>query len=63
MTDALAAIATVALIAAFIAASWWYFRRIGTGKADPIINPSWTSPMRPASPPPPLHDPHPDDRP
>lgn len=57
MTEILAAVVCLLLIALFIAMSLWYFKRIRDGRADPIINPSWTTNMRPASPPPPLHDP------
>ena len=45
------------LMALFIFGSWWYFKRIRDGRADPVINPSWTTNMRPTSPPPPLHGP------
>jgi hypothetical protein len=54
----LAAAACFALMALFIFGSWWYFKRIRDGRADPVINPSWTTNMRPASPPPPLNDPN-----
>lgn len=37
------AVGTVGLMALFVAASLWYFRRIGEGRADPVISPSWTT--------------------
>ena len=58
MIEILAAVGCLVLMALFIAGSWWYFKRIRDGRADPVINPSWTSTMRPASPPPLLHDPN-----
>lgn len=57
MTGVLLVVGTVALMALFVAASLWYFRRIGEGRADPVINPSWTTMMRPTLPPPPLTPP------
>ncbi|MGV0834182.1 hypothetical protein [Mycolicibacterium thermoresistibile] len=61
MTETLLGIAGVALMVLFVVGSLWYFRRIRDGRADALVNPSWTSDMRPASPPPPLRGPdHPE---
>ncbi|BBX55441.1 hypothetical protein MSHO_07860 [Mycobacterium shottsii] len=57
MTEIVAAVGCFMLMALFIAATLWYFKRIRDGRADPVINPSWPTMMRPTSPPPPLHDP------
>jgi hypothetical protein len=57
MVEILAPAACLVVMAVFVASSWWYFRRIRDGRADPVVNPSWTTNMRPASPPPPLEDP------
>jgi hypothetical protein len=56
MVAIVAAAACLAAMALFIAGSWWYFRRIRDGRADPVISPSWPSTMWPASPPAALHD-------
>lgn len=55
MVSFIAAAASVALMTLFIFGTWRYLKRIRDGRADPIIDPSWTSNMRPASPPPHLH--------
>lgn len=60
MIEILITVGCLALMALFVAASLWYFRRIRDRRVDPLVNPSWTTGMRPASPPPPLR--HPDDR-
>ncbi len=49
--------ATFVLMAMFIAVWLWYVRRIGKGSAGPVIDPSWTTIMRPNTPPPFLHAP------
>lgn len=49
MTEIVAAVVAVVLIAFFIYLSLKYFRKIGRGEADPVINPSWTSNMRPTT--------------
>ena len=54
MTEILAAIGGLALMALFVAGALWYFRRIRSGRAGPLIDPSWPTNMRPASPPPSL---------
>jgi hypothetical protein len=36
----------LALMALFVVAALWYFRRIRDGRVDPLVNPSWTSDMR-----------------
>lgn len=59
MTETLLGIAGIALMVLFVVGSLWYFRRIRDGRADPVINPSWPSIMRPSSPPPPLRGPDP----
>lgn len=48
--EIVAAVVGVALMAAFVAGSLRYFRRIRTGRADPVVNPAWPDIMRPASP-------------
>ncbi len=63
MTEILAVIIGVALMTLFVVGSLRFFTRIRDDRADPIINPSWTSDMRPVSPPPPLRDPDQTDRP
>jgi hypothetical protein len=57
MAEILAAAVCLVLMALFIFGSWWYFKRIRDGRADPVISPSWTINMRPANPPAPLDDP------
>ena len=53
----LAAVGCLMLMAIFIVASLSYFKRIRDGRADPFVNPSWPTILRPTSPPSPLHDP------
>ena len=53
MFEIVAAVVGVVLMALFVAGSIRYFRRIGAGRADPLVDPSWTEMMRPSSPPPP----------
>ncbi len=55
MTEALIAIASLTLMALFIWATLRYFRRIRDDRADPLVSPSWTNDMRPASPPRPFN--------
>lgn len=62
MTEIVAAIGGLALMALFVAGSLFYFRRIRSGRADPLIDPSWPTNMRPASPPPSLRPNAPDER-
>jgi hypothetical protein len=55
----LAAILSTAGMAVAIAVSAWYFGRIRDVRADPYVNPSWPSTMRPprtALPEPPYRD-------
>jgi hypothetical protein len=52
--EILVTVGCLALMALFVVAGLWCFRRIRDGRVDPLVNPSWTSDMRPASPPPPL---------
>lgn len=52
MTEVLATIAMVVLMALFIVVSIRYFKKIRDNEADPIIDPSWPTIMRPSSPPP-----------
>jgi hypothetical protein len=47
MTEVLAAIVMVVAMSLFDAGSLWYFRRIRQGRADPLVNPSWTTTLRP----------------
>jgi hypothetical protein len=49
MTEIIAAIVALVLMALFIYLSLKYFRKIGRGEADPIVNPSWTTNMRPTT--------------
>lgn len=49
MIDILAAIASLVLVALFILATLHYLRRIRAGRVDPLVSPSWTEDMRPAS--------------
>lgn len=55
MADLIAPIVTLVVIALFIAAWVFYFRRVRQGRADPIVDPSWPSNLRPL--PRHLHDP------
>jgi hypothetical protein len=55
--DLLALVACITVMAAFLWLTYRYFQRIRDGRADPVINPSWTTNMRPTSPPPKLHRP------
>lgn len=50
MTEVVAAIVGLILMALFVFGSWRYFRRIRDGRADPLVDPSWTTDMRPSSP-------------
>jgi hypothetical protein len=58
MTEVLAAIVMVVAMSLFVAGSLWYFRRIRQGRADPLVNPSWTTTLRP----PPVQLPEPEAR-
>ena len=49
--EAVAGISLVVLMALFVWLSLRYFKKIGRGDAAPIIDPSWPTNMRPASPP------------
>ncbi|BBX09928.1 hypothetical protein [Mycolicibacterium aichiense] len=49
MKEIIAAVVGVVLIALFIYLSLRYFRKIGRGEADPVINPGWTTDMRPTT--------------
>lgn len=50
MTEALIAIVTLLLMSLFLWLSIRYFRKIRDGRIDPLVSPSWTNDMRPASP-------------
>lgn len=50
MVEVIAPIVGLLLMAVFFFGSWRYFRRIRDGRADPVIDPSWTTDMRPPSP-------------
>lgn len=50
MTEALIAIVTLMLMVIFLWVSIRYFRKIRDGRVDPLVSPSWTNDMRPASP-------------
>lgn len=49
MSEIVWPIVGVLLMAIFIYLSLKYFRKIGRGEADPVIDPSWTSIMRPTT--------------
>jgi hypothetical protein len=55
MTDVLAITITVLVIAMVIGAWVFYLRRIRQNRADPVVDPSWPSTVRP--PPRYLHEP------
>jgi hypothetical protein len=50
-SDLFALVAMLALVALMVAAFFWHARRIGDGRADPIVSPDWGPYQRPASPP------------
>lgn len=47
MTDLIAPIVTFAVMALFVAAWVFYLRRVRQGRADPVVDPSWPSNLRP----------------
>ncbi|MDX1886052.1 hypothetical protein [Mycolicibacterium sp. 120270] len=47
MADLLAPTLTLLAIALFIGASAFYFRLVRQGRADPVVDPSWPSNLRP----------------
>lgn len=49
MMEVIAPIVGLILVALFIFGSWRYFRRIRDGRVDPVVDPSWTTDMRPSS--------------
>ncbi|WP_123025449.1 hypothetical protein [Mycolicibacterium stellerae] len=55
MTGLIAPIITIAVMALFVAAWVFYLRRVRQGRADPVVDPSWPSNLRPM--PRRLHDP------
>ena len=55
MTDLLAPALTLLVIGLFIGAWVFYLRRVRQGRADPVVDPSWPSNLRPM--PRTLHDP------
>ena len=55
MTDLLAPALTLAAIGLLLAGGVFYFRRVRQGRADPVVDPSWPSNLRPM--PRHLHDP------
>ncbi len=50
MIEVLAVIGCLLLMVLFLVGSLQYFRRIRDGRADPLVDPSWTADMRPPSP-------------
>jgi hypothetical protein len=52
MTQIVGALVTLAVMTVFVAGSLRYFRRIRAHRADPVIDPSWPTIMRPSNPPP-----------
>ena len=55
MADLIAPIVTIAVMALFVAAWVFCLRRVRQGRADPVVDPSWPSNLRPM--PRSLHDP------
>lgn len=55
MADLLAPIITLLGMGLFVAAWVFYLRRVRQGRADPVVDPSWPSNLRPM--PRHLHDP------
>jgi hypothetical protein len=47
MTEIVAPILSMAAVALVLVARWWYLRRIPQGRADPVIDPSWPTMVRP----------------
>jgi hypothetical protein len=47
MTDLIAPIVTIAVMALFVAAWVFYLRRVRQGRVDPVVDPSWPSNLRP----------------
>ena len=43
MTDLIAPIITISVMAFFVAAWVFYLRRVRQGRADPVLDPSWPS--------------------
>lgn len=52
MTGLIVSVVSLALMGLGIVGALWYFKRIRDGRADPVVDPSWPTIMRPASPPP-----------
>jgi hypothetical protein len=55
MTDVLAPIIAILVIGLFVGSWVFYLRRVRQGRADPVVDPSWPSNLRPI--PRQLHDP------
>lgn len=55
MTEVLAPIITILAIGLFVGSWMFYLRRVRQGRADPVVDPSWPSNLRPL--PRQLHDP------
>jgi hypothetical protein len=55
MTDVLAPIIAILVIGLFVGSWAFYLRRVRQGRADPVVDPSWPSNLRPL--PGQLHDP------
>ena len=55
MRDLIAPLITLAVMALFVAAWLFYLHRVRQGRADPVVDPSWPSNLRPM--PRNLHDP------
>ena len=47
MADVLAPALTVTVIGLIVAGWAFYFRRVRQGRADPVVDPSWPSNLRP----------------
>jgi hypothetical protein len=47
MKDLIAPLITLAVMALFVAAWLFYLRRVRQGRADPVVDPSWPSNLKP----------------
>ena len=47
MTEILAPVLSITATGLVLVARWWYLRRTRQGRADPVIDPSWPTMVRP----------------
>jgi hypothetical protein len=47
MAEILAPVLSIAAVVLVLVAAWYYLRRIRRGRADPVIDPSWPTMVRP----------------